>query len=258
MLETIFVPLVFVLSATSAFPQTPADSTAEASAQKQAPPPGPLLESAPAFSQWVITFSYPEDRQKSSNSAPLPAYASTRLRTITTTKTKNIVHEEFVDASGRKFDVWHVANKQYRKLFGSKVWLENSAGEVNNGSATDYMAFPPTGFRDLDWLSDQNYAGTVKYVGRDCLVFVMNAPPGLDLSSANTPPDKFESFGMIAFIDLGSRLPVEIQTNGVMRTYQFTDPPPDAVLKLPPDLSEQIKKGEEERARLNQRPPRPY
>jgi len=229
------------------------------SADDAQPPSGPLLASAPDYSQWVVTFTYPEDKNPTSGadaSGPAPAYLTTRTRTITTTKTHEVIHEEFVDGRGEKFDEWHVGNIAYTKGSGSNLWGELDPSDLANGSA-HFQPLPASGFRNLDWITKDSYAGTMKYSGRDCLVFTLVSPHKTNLFKLTTPESQLESLATYALIDAETRLPVIVKAEGMTRLYQFKNAPTEK-LTLPPDLAEQLRKGEEGRKRLNQPMPRPY
>jgi len=246
------LPPLIILCAASAHAQT-------GSSPKPELPPGPPLAPAPSFSQWIVTFSYPEERAKSENPSgfgPGPVNVGTRTKKITTTKTEEIVHEEFVDGLGGKFDQWHVGPILYIKSSGSNTWGQIEASRATDRGIDTDEVLPANGFRGLGWIARDNYAGTVKYSGRNCLLFVLGAPPHLDLSNPDSLK-KLESLNAVAFVDAESRLPVEAGASGVIRYFQFADAPSDK-LTLPPDLAQQIQQGEEGRARLEQRLPRPY
>jgi hypothetical protein len=209
-------------------------------AVKPVPPVGPLLDSAPDPSQWVITLTYPQDRVKGG----VAGFTETRTRTITTTKTGNIMHEEVVDARGGKQDTWHVGRDVYEKLTGAPTWIQPPAGTL----------FPTSGFRDLDWISSDNYVGSIKYSGRNCLVFVQGAPSSLNVESPSFEIEQLDPFNVVAFIDSESRLPVEARAFGVFSSFHFTDAPTDK-LTLPPDLVAQLKRDRDILSRLGGRLP---
>jgi hypothetical protein len=226
-------------------------------------PPGPAIASAPEFSQWVTTFSYLEDRAAAlaHDNKALPPDVLTRTRTITTTKTKEIVHEEYVDGNGTKFDEWHVGPVVYMKDPAAKQWGELSASTAGSGATggPNYSRLPTTGFRDLDWITRENYAGTIKLGDRPCLVFIVGAPSHFILSSSalTSQADELDSFSRVAYVDAETRLPMQVQISGVLRYYRFGTAPTDK-LTLPPDLTNQLEVGEEGRAVMSQRLPRPY
>jgi len=204
-------------------------------ATRPEPPAGPLLAPAPDFSQWVVTFSYPGERDQSTpSSASAPSITETRTRTITTTKTKDIVHEETIGVRGEKRDDWHIGLNQYAKLPSSNTWF---LGQPD-------VKFPASGFRDLDWITTEGYIGTVKLGGRPCLVFAPDAPPSLGLSGATPQAKDLEALPRVAYIDAESRLPVQVQENGTIRFFRFNSPPTD-MLTPPPDLEQELKKAKE-------------
>ncbi len=242
--------LLIMACASAAWGQVPA---------KPLPPPGKLLAVAPDYSQWVVTYSYPDERDKTSQVAGTAApAAASRVKTITTTKTGDIVREEIVTSAGKKYEEWHVGTTQFRKAPDTKVWLQNDLIELTDGrGTTDYSPLPVSGFRDLDWITKDSYAGIIKYGEKNCLIFVLSAPPGLDLSDPRTQEDTIKQLGMIAFVDAESRMPLQVQTNSIIRFYHFNEPPTEK-LKLPEDLAQQIKAGKEERERLSAPAGKPY
>jgi len=224
--------------------------TSTAHAQNEIPD-GPLLRPAPEFSQWTITLSYPDERGKKADDKPPIPGLENRVHQIVTTKTKNIVHEETIDGKGVKSEKWYVGSTQYRKDPGATVWYENSAGTMGKTQQDfHYTPLPPSGFRDLDWINADAYAGTIAYGKGKCLVFIPGGGSATNAAVVTTLPT-------VALIDSETRLPVEVHNGGIIRVFQFADQAP-AMQTLPPDLAEEIKKGDEGRARLDQRPPRPY
>ena len=211
-------------------------------------PPGPFPSPAPAFSQWVVTFSYPEDKSNSLGANSSSGDLSARVRLITTTKTGEIIHEEIANGTGVKTNDWYVGSSLYFKGAGATLW-----GEQTSGKSSPFVAFPANGFRGLDWITREGYVGTVAFAGHPCLAFVLGAPPKIDLSD----PSQLDSLSTYALLDAQTLLPVKVQLGGSTRFYQFKDAPTEK-LSLPLDLVDQLKKAQEAEARLNQRMPRPY
>jgi hypothetical protein len=228
----------FALPLPLIFPPANAQDQANPASQL---PDGPLPAPAPDYSQWVVTFSNPEDKNKGPGSSSTSAM-------ITTTKTGYIIHEEIVNGSGAKLDEWHVGNTLYTKGSGSTLW-----NEARSGRSSSFEAFPASGFRNLDWVTRNSYVGTIVLAGHSCLVFVPERPQKLDLSD----PVQLDALTTYAFLDANSRLPVKVRFNGVTSIYQFKDPPTEK-LTLPPDLTSQLKKNEEAVESLNKPMPRPY
>ena len=240
------------------FAQQPSDSPV-----KQSVPDGPLLRPAPSFAQWEITFQYSDDqRKKEQAGAPGAKAASTfdpRPRKVVTTKTGAIIHEEVTCVDGKAKHVWFNAGTQYVKHGGQSVWLEADPRKSTSGVSGDPDAdpMPPSGFRKLEWVTSNNYAGTIPYAGGNCFVFVPGGESKVDLHDSAKQAQLLSSQGTVAYIDAESRMPVAVRSEGETRSFHF-NPTPSAMQALPADLANQIKKGEEGRARLDQRAPRPY
>jgi hypothetical protein len=223
-------------------------------------PSGPLIGSVPDFSQWEISFSYPKARKKKSaavvagQKTPTPVNLSKSI----TTKTKDIIHEEMIDISGNQTQKWYIGRLQYTKLPGQSNWFESDGSGGSGGKTIDpaYSPLPATGFRDLDWISADTYVGTVKYNKCDCLIFVPGGTATLDKADSKKDA-RLQSEKTIAYIDVETRLPVLVRFNGETRNVTF-NAQPTTMLTLPVELTEQVKQGEEGRARLSQPAPLPY
>ena len=236
-----------------------AQTAATEGAPKQEDPSKPRLANAPEFSRWAVTFSYPEDRAgKLGQPVTMPAYASTRTRIILTTKTRTILHEELIDAQGGKFELWHVGNIQFAKAGPSGTWLQSDpSASSSGGSDAGFSPVPASGFRDLDWLAEATFAGTVPYLGKSCHVYLKGMPANFTVPDPGSLLKKLDNVSNVAFIDATSGLPVEVRVGATYQDYDFKDAP-DAMQTLPGDLAGQIQKGREARAKLYQQAPRPY
>ena len=214
------------------------------------PPSGPLLASAPSYSQWVVEFAYPQP----ASAPPRPPSPDDQYKTksITTTKTGQIIHEEIANGLGQVDDHWYIGATQYFRPPGAKSWLESHAGD--NGAGMNYSGLPAKGFRDLDWIVASNYIGIVEHAGHQYLVFTQSpSAGGRKIPSA----DGYQDLDSYALIDISTRYPAEVKLLGAVRTYRFADPPGEKQ-ELPADLAKVIQDGQEMRARLSQPPPRPY
>ena len=222
-------------------------------APRPVPPVGPLLNPPPNFSEWVTTFSYPQDRPDPKTGVPpsgLPPLSTTLTRKVITTKTGNIVHEETQDVAGRKSDRWQNGQTIFIKTVGQSAWgvLGQRAGK-NNFANDPNLPLPASGFRDLDWISADAYAGSLK---TDSGVFLVFIPPGsgtVDLTNPKAALAQLPTLFMVALIDYKTRLPVSVQGNGITRSYNFTAPPV-SMQTLPPDLANQIKADQARVAKL--------
>lgn len=244
LLGSLIVSAAFVLGSMGA----QAQESQEFSASKLQIPDGPLLNPIPAFAEWVVTYSYPEDRASSGSATPPN---DLRPRKITTTKTKTVLHEETVDTRGIKTSVWQLNGVVYGKDDNTQVWSQSSPG------TSGYAPIQADRFRDLGVVTRENYAGTIKYSGRDCLVFVPGGATSLNLSNPDIAGQAVGSLKTVAFIDVESRLPVEVRESGVIRYFQFGDAPSD-LLTPPPDLAQAIQQGAEATARLSAPAGRPF
>lgn len=245
-------------------PNASAQSEAEAPS-KPMPPPGPLLAPAPGFSQWTITFSYGEAQKETglatASAAPQPITGNmaVRARTIITTKTGEIIHEETLTLGGDKTEDWQVHGDYYVKYPGKSFWSAYEKADPTEIASRNRVAMglPPSGFRDLDWIGKETYAGETKTDSGYCLIFV---PGGLNTLNAEDPSqqNKLGSLPKIAYIDAETRLPVMVRAAGETRVFKFTQPPPTSIQSLPGDLADEIKQGDEIRAQRNAAPQREY
>ncbi|MEI8342193.1 MAG: hypothetical protein WCH43_11760 [Verrucomicrobiota bacterium] len=224
--------------------------------QKPEIPEGPLLNSAPNFSKWIITYAYPEDQIKTSDTGNPPQrllpYQSKRPRTRITTKTGEIFHEETIDISGGKYEKWQFGSEMYVKTPGLSYWgvLDSrSHNEKVTAVEEDSLPIPASGFRGLDLVNKQNYAGLIKTSHGENFVFIIGGSNELDLSNSKTANAKLETLANVIFIDASTRLPVIVNTPEVKQTIVFA-PPPTATLVMPSDLSAQINNAKALRAKL--------
>ena len=220
-------------------------------------PSGPLLQSAPNFSQWEVTYTYADEQKSNQSSAgkPKPVFtgADTRPRQVVTTKTGQIVHEEQTDVSNRKVELWFNGGTQYGRGGDGTVWFEVGPGAPGQ---QNYRPLPANGFRNLDWISAGNFAGSVPSGNTTCLIFVPGGYQKLDLSDPAQQAARLKTATVIAYIDATSRLPILVRNRDETRVYRF-GPPPVEMQSLPADLASQIKQGVEGRARLYAPAPRP-
>ena len=221
-------------------------------------PAGPMLRPVAPYSEWVITYSYPEDRAAKGGKKPETAsqQRTSKPRKTLTTKTDCNIRVHTVDVAGRTEERWFVGSVQYIKPAGSGAWYWCAGG--NPGSNLYYSPpLPASGFADMDWINEKAYVGTARVGNTDCMVFV---PGGLDPASAGNPARQAAQLAAepkVAYVNAETRLPVALRILGEIRQFTFNNPP-TALLCLPPDLAAQIKRGEEARQRLEQPAARPY
>lgn len=225
-------------------------------------PSGPLLGKPPDFSDWTVSFIYPAE----ASNKPAPgisgqarqAYLDSRPSKVMTTKTRRITHEITKNFGGAQTDFWYEGNTQYYQAPGQTQWLESSDAVSGSGAVdANYRPLPPSGFRDLDWINAENYAGSVPYEKGTYLVFVPGGYKKLDLRDVSKQKKLLESQPTVAYIDSDTRMPVAVRQGNVTRVFQFNSPP-TATQTLPPDLSKAINDGKEARRRLELPAARPY
>ena len=229
-----------------------ANAIAQQAAETPQIPTGKLLLPPPEYSQWGVTYSYPQDRFKDE---PLPALEKSLPRRVTTTKTCDILHEETVDVAGVKSDKWQAGTTFYLKPPGQNYWGEYDRAWYHNNLPTSaaLQPVPLKGFQDLDWIGRDTYAGSIKQNGAEYFVFVPSNAGSLDVGN----PAALHAQPVIAYVDAATRLPVRFKNGDVIRSYAFAPeaPPP---LALPADLVREIRDGKERRAKVFVAPKREY
>lgn len=197
--------------------------------------PGPLLNRAPDFSQWLI----------SSKSGPADAVQvpdqKTKFEQITRVrKTGSIRYETTATADGRRYQKWCTENLQATIIPGVKdpqIAMSWGAAKGNVG----YTDYSKSDFSGFNWISKSNYIGTQVMAGVPCIVF--HTGPADDdtaitsgtATSNPSAPAAIPKKGNTAYIAADSRLPVLIVDNGAITFYQF-EAPPSTPLALPPNI----------------------
>jgi hypothetical protein len=231
-------------------------------------PSAPLLRPAPDFSEWTIIYSYPSNPAAKgatgSVAAPTPIPSTMqglllRPRTVVTTKTGKIMRVVTVNLAGITVEKWFFDGAQYTKPAGSAVWFGASNSERSDDRNAYFSApLPASGFQDLDWINDENYAGTTQAGGAQYLVFVPGGLTPEEIKDPKAQKATLEHEPKVAYIDAATRLPVALRLPGEIRQFRFTDPSPSTVLTLPPDLAAQIRNFQAAVSRLLEPAGRPY
>jgi len=230
-------------------------------------PPGPLLKRTPAFCHWTVkdAGTLPGGTEQASQTATGGASKPKVIRQESVTKTGSLICEELLDDRGREFERWHVNGVQILISSGATaplVFPDSGGDDIYTPN------FNTSDFAGLDWISEKNYSGVVKVMGRDCLVFrgEVTALPtqerrevklqadrereAMAIASAarkngaadTAPPVEIaierekEKVPAVAFIDIDTRLPIVAYFGKVTRNYQY-DPSPPPMLVLPPGLA---------------------
>lgn len=186
--------------------------------------PGPLLNRAPEFSQWLVSV-----KSGPSDTAQAPDQKTKYNQVTRVRKTGPIRYEITVNADGRRYEKWCSGDLQATVIPGVKdpeIAMGSGAAKGNMG----YTDYSTTDFPGFEWISKTNYTGTQVMAGVPCIVFHIG-PAGDDTAI----PKK----GSTAYIAADSRLPVLLVTDGAITFYQF-ETPPNAPLALPPDVQSAI------------------
>jgi hypothetical protein len=184
-------------------------------------PAGRLINRAPDFAKWEITFSYPKDNKASGTTSttppPVPGAVNIgRPQSLIITQTRPLWHGVLIDEFKNKTDAWYDGAVPY--ITGplqtkAVVMYMNTPGL----QMPKFLNYRGNDFPDVDWVSAQTYLGTEKVTSY--WVF-QNGPTGPTL-----------------WINSTTRYPVRWQSGPETRTFRFLDPP-DGLLELPPDIAQ--------------------
>lgn len=238
--------------------------------ERPAPPQGPLIQSASEFCNWLEEFSYhPPDGQP--DKAPDRHF----IKSISNTKTKNIIRTIYSYFSGNQSVKWQVKKSIFLKPQGQLYWsfyepesIPRATSDLSNSSHLspeefdalvraakdpEALPMPENGFDGLEWVTSSAFAGNAKESGRELLLFVH---PLLNFTKYGKIWD-VRSMSQYAIVDATTRLPVEDSAKGYKRKFTFL-PPPTAVLSLPPDLVKEYDEGLKQKDKARAMPPRGY
>ena len=184
-------------------------------------PKDPIVQRAPAFASWTITFA----------SAPKPPSAQPtqaskliidRPASIAVTKTNRTYREVITFKSGHKTERWISNGIELITLPGSDQVCYVRHGEMIVADAFDYSK---SDFQSLEWLSLENYLGIKKYEGKS--VFAFGPTP---VQAGDNKPRKDKS----ALLSVEGQLPLSTADEfGVTRTYTYNSPPTSPL--IPPE-----------------------
>lgn len=213
---------------------------------RPSPPPGVLLNVPPEFSQWIVTYSYPQDRPARTDTKPSPLNGDLPRR-VTVTKTKDIIHEEIVTVSGAKHDKWQNSGKYYMKPTNQAYWGEYDASFAKDYQISDFklLPVPSDKFRGLEWVGGKTYAGSLKDQGREYLLFIPTDSTSVNFNDATA----LKSLPVVAYIDAATRLPIAYKSGDIVQQYIFGNAPAE-MQAFPADLSQEIKDGNERHAKV--------
>jgi hypothetical protein len=191
--------------------------------------PGPLLNRAPEFSQWLVCV-----KSGPSDGAQAPDQKTKYNQVTRVRKTGSIRYETTANADGRRYEKWCSGNLQATVIPGVKDPEVAMGGGEAKGNV-GYTDYSKSDFPGFEWIATSNYIGTQVMAGVPCIVF--HAGPGGDDDATHNPgaPAAIPKGGSTAYIAADSRLPVLLVADGAVTFYQF-ETPPATPLMLPPDV----------------------
>lgn len=186
-------------------------------------PPGP-------FSHWLVESKFMVPFDPSSEADSESEESGPRVVRREVVKTKDVVHEQIEDETGRRGETWAVNGRQVVLLPGGKDLQRFVSGHEN------FRTFGSKAFPGLDWVRRDDYTGVKTVAGRPCAMF--------------------ESKGRVAAIDLETHLPQAVTSPEEVQIYKFFDPP-SSVLRPSGAFAANLAEWQREIERLTIRPPKP-
>lgn len=232
-------------------------------------PPGPLINRAPDFSKWIVTYSGFQEKQEgmlksqtvsnSGNDEKTPALIQRTV--VVKTGTNRHITEIAVD--GRQTEVWV---KGGLEAFMRPEWKNPVLSDGSNPYDALRMDFSHTDFPGFEWINASYYKGISIMEGRKCILFKafisrldgVTALKALgDAASQSDEPADESGIKTSAYIDLETRLPIALQKGGELALYQF-QAPPIAEIALPSNVQDAINQRAKHIQEVGQKPDRPY
>jgi len=227
---------------------------AQTAAQATPPPlaPGPLLNFAPASSQWLVSIT------SGSNGPAIPNAQTKYDERVLVTKSGDIRYEITEKGDGEKLQKWCQGAMQATVVPGVSDPMFATSGASPRGNA-GYTDYTKTDFPGFEWIRRKNYIGVQSMEGVPCIVFnehSQDQPPSTATAAASPSPAAGPGAatattlptGNTAYISAEGRLPVLLVTDNTVTFYQFRTPPA-TILTLPPAVAELFA---EQEARLHQ------
>ena len=192
-----------------------AQTPAPGSTPPPVPPPGRLLNRAPDFSQWTVSYktSVP-DKPNPGEKVPVDSGDSVTV----VTKTKPVYHVQRLNGAGRRIDQWAEGGVQVVILPNAQLPLVSAPGGESYG-----INFTRSDFPDVAWVSRKNFADIKNVMGFDCLIFRDKVRPIME--GARGVGEVIPTLDAEAGIDIKSRLPIYLRLGDSMTTYVYGTAP---------------------------------
>lgn len=146
---------------------------------------------------------------------------------VTITKTGKIMLREVRTQDGRVVPTWCVGDLQITVFGGTSTVQAKLVNPDPTVPTPNYEDYSDSDFQGFDWIAIGNYTGIKELGGRKCIVFRDTAK------------------NMSAYVDLTTRLPVELADGGSIRNYTFKGPP-TSELVLPSNVVQLLKNRQRE------------
>lgn len=224
-------------------------------------PLDPLIQKrAPDLSQWTISLSVMTIDQVSAVQGTQADDAKSGpnklIKKTTVTKTGNIIHTVIIDGQNQSWNLWSDGKVNI------VVWPDGqnigfAAPPPNKDMINPYyIDYSSADFFGFDWINKSNYVDIKSFQGRPCLVFQEQmTEPAEPTESGEVPPPN--TFTIIAYIDLKTRLPAALQNEDGLQVYQFQNQSV-AMQKVPDNVQAFIDNTEKHIQALANRPVTPF
>ena len=155
------------------------------------------------------------------NAKPLPP-----LRKLVV-KTGPVRYEVTEQPSGVKIEQWFTNGMVATIVPGAAAPSVAASGASQSSYSQQTNDHSKSDFDGFDWISKKNYIGAVQLGGGTCIVFHTGSEAGVA-----PPPGGAAPLGRTAYITSDTRLPVILQNEDNLTTYEFRTPP-NSVLPVP-------------------------
>ncbi len=217
-------------------------------------PSGPLLKSAPDFSQWVVTYIAPTPARKGAPASGNQASNPKVMRRVEVIKTGPIRYLLTVEPDGSRMETWCTGTKQVYLHSGWKDPMVSDESDIKDPNSVDISK---TDFPGCGWVSAKSYKGIQRLNGRDCIFFSDTVVVVQEIVPGNASKTTSYQYPALAYVDMETRLPVMLITPSEIAVYQF-GAAPQSTLTIPAQVKEAMEQQEKAINNLTRMPPKPF
>ncbi len=166
---------------------------------------------------------------------------------IVLTKLKNVICKISHHADQTTSIKWQIGEVFYLKPKGQSFWSAYTMDwqSDNLPSNPELMPIPRFAFEGLEWVGQSNFAGQIELEGRLKWVFIPSKKPAAKIFQLKD----LENIPQFVLVDAETRLPAYYKSATQIQVYDFTRPFPSDFAP-PADLIQEIREGEERRAKI--------